>query len=510
MTVRDLMNKAKIILVENIVFIIVLIIGLIVWNYVWNLAVVDYLDSGFWNSRHVWLGPGVDPGQFTLFGLTIEYQFEGYSDYSFFYVHWGYNILYGVLPYTPEFGYLSMDGIVNQNGVYLFPPLTALLYGLGILISPDNTGIGLLFTVFGYLTVFPVYGIARHLSNNRRYGEAAALTYILNPMMLYYIAFLWMNPAPFIFFIFSGIYMLMRGRRHTGTLLIVIAALFKQMAWFVGLPLIVYLLLKPRDSSERNTKEKGLLIRLLGYFDFKGFFGSVILVVLFVAAIALPFFLFQPHMIQFMSLAAGGFALESPTEPPGYASPMRLQILPVVAGLPDLAILLDYLVFYSVLLWFGVTLIVGLYAIIPKHENRMYFRRFMLIVLVLLLWVHITGPRGVYKYYFTLFAPFFSILATPAIIRSSNETLRLSPIAFVTPFFFSAMIMVPPRLVYLANVIFILIIYVLIATVKKPKSEGREIEMDASTADDLRVLNRIRTRFFTLMTRPSLSKGRGK
>ena len=67
-----------------------------------------------------------------------------------------------------------------------------------------------------------------------RVGEVAALTYLLNPLMLYHTDFLWFNPAPFVFFFFAGFYMLIRGKRLTGTLLIVCAALFKQTAYFCG------------------------------------------------------------------------------------------------------------------------------------------------------------------------------------------------------------------------------------------------------------------------------------
>ncbi len=470
MDFRGSVRDAIRVLIENIVFIIIIVIGLVVWNHVWNLAVTDYLSTPFWNSRHGWLGPGVEPGQFNFFGYTIEYQFEGYSDYSFFYVHWGHNIVRGVLPYDSEFGHLILNGIPNNNGVYIFPPLTALLYGLGILIGYDNTGIGWLITMFGFLTVFPVYGIARHLSDNKRCGEIAALTYLLNPMILYYIVYLWLNPAPFIFFTVSGFYLLMRGKKHTGTLSIVTAALLKQIVWVVGLVLVAYLAMRVQSTKTEESEKKGIIDEILQYFDIKGFFTSVVLVVSFVAAIALPFYLFQPNMLVFMGLASGGFALLSYTDPPGYGSPMRLQVLAVVAGQPELAKVLDYLVYNTILLWFGVTIIIIVGVLFQRKTNdRVYFRKLLFVTMILLLWVHLTGPRGVYKYYFTAFAPFFAIFGAPAMFRSNEEKVSASPVMLITPFVFSAMIMIPNRLVYLANVIVIMAVYLIAAFGKLPQ-----------------------------------------
>ena len=167
-------------------FIAVMLFGLVIWVVVFNIALTDYLSSSVWKSRSAWLGPLPNPGEFNLFGYTILYQFEGYSDYSFFYVHWGYNMLNGYMPYTDAFGYLSLHGITNENGIFIFPPLTAYLYGAGIwltrIIGPGNWGIGLLLASFGYLTAIPVYGIAKELTHNPRVGELAALTYLLNPL----------------------------------------------------------------------------------------------------------------------------------------------------------------------------------------------------------------------------------------------------------------------------------------------------------------------------------------
>jgi len=462
---------------EYLPILVVLYFGMLVWTSVFNAAVVDYMNSQFWNSRGVWLGDG----PIVLFGYTIHFQFEGYTDYSFFYVHWGYNMLNGVMPYNDAFGYLRMNGIINRNGLYIFPPLYAYLYAAGMTLPVDDWGIGLLLAVFGYLTALPVYGIASDLSHNRHVGEAAALTYLLSPNVLYHTTFAWLNPSPFIFFFFAGFYMLVRGRRYTGTILIVTAALFKQTSWFLGIPLVVYLLFRsrprktdegqrtkssgqlggsdslPSSTRERILKPTGMVDRLLEVFDLGGFAKSTLVVVLFVLAVMFPFLLAQPNLLLHLSLAAGGFPLDSYTEPPGYGSPMRLQVLPVVAGVEWLAQALDWLVYYGFLIAFGTVLFAGLMLLLPKelgHEKQ-YFRRILFLTMLMMLWVNLTGPRGVYKYYFTLFAPFFSIFSSVRMVNSQDDRVPFSFSMLWLPISLSLMILIPNRSIYLFGVILI-------------------------------------------------------
>ncbi|MHA2227998.1 MAG: hypothetical protein ACXADL_00215 [Candidatus Thorarchaeota archaeon] len=461
---------------EHIVLIIILAIGFGVWFTVFNAAVDDYLASSVWRTRGVWTGHG----QVDLFGYTVEYNLEGYTDYSFYYFHWGHNILNGVMPYTPEFGYLDYMGVVNENGAYMFPPFSAYLYGLGIMIQPDGWGIGWLIAAFGYITAFPVYGIAKRLSNNRHVGEAAAFTYLLNPNVLYHIDFVWLNPSPFIFFFFAGFYMLVSNRTTSGTLLIVTAALFKQTAWFLGLPLIAFLLTRAiknkstenngeaEDEGNETTKKapveyvdnNGVTTQPI---DGRRFAEHALMAITYLAAVLFPFIIAQPNLFSYLSLAAGGFPLESFTELPGYSSPMRLQVLPVVAGMPWLAEILDFLVFYGFLMVMGIVVSFGLMLLLKKREGRMnlYFRQLLLLVMFMMLWIHLMGPRGVFKYYFTLMAPFFSIFASAKMVQSQEETVPFSFSMLWLPIFLSLIIVVPSRNVYLFGVILIFIGYAL-------------------------------------------------
>ncbi|MDH4213071.1 MAG: hypothetical protein OEV85_04040 [Candidatus Thorarchaeota archaeon] len=463
----------------------VMLIGFVVWSVVFNIALVDYLNTSFWNSRTSWLGPFPDPGEFELFGYTVLYQFEGFSDYSFYYVHWGHNLLDGVMPYSNGFGYLEMDGIVNENGAYMFPPLTAYLYAAGIalegIIGPGNWGIGLLFSIFGYSTTLPVYGLARELSKNPRVGEIAALTYTLNPLVLYHIDYLWLNPAPFYFFFFTGFYALVKGRKHIATILIISAALFKQTAWFLGIPLVVYLLVRARErkekDSEKNTlssengaieeksKRKSLAREfdfLFEYFDFRGFAVSIVLALSYVGAIMLPFILARLDFLRFWSLALGSFSFDGNyVDPIPYNVPIRLPVLPIMYNMPEFAEFLDMLIVSSGPFFFGIVVYAGLMLLLDKYkgEEQTYLRRILFLTMLLMLWTNLTGSRGVFKYYFTMFGPFFSIFSSARMIRGKGEHVPFSLSMIWMPVLFSLLILIPDRNFYFGYVILIFVFY---------------------------------------------------
>ncbi len=498
----------------------VMLIGFIIWVVVFNIALVDYLSSSRWNSRAVWLGSYPGPADFDFFGYTIPYQFEGYSDYSFYYVHWGHNVLNGVMPYSSDFGYLLMDGVVNENGLYIFPPLTAYLYGAGIwletIIGPGNWGIGLLLASFGYLTALPVYGIAKELSKNPRVGEIAALTYLLNPLVLYHIDYLWLNPSAFYFFFFAGFYALLKKKKHTGTILIVTAALFKQTAWFLGIPLVIYLIMRAREPQESipNTEDSdetdsipeddaaskpNRFSFMTNYFDFRSFAVSVVVALSYAGVVMLPTLITQPYFWDYWRLAMGYFSFEGNyVDVPSYGVPMTLPVLPIVAGMPDLAQLLDSLLITSVPLIFGVVVLAGVMVLLDKREGKedIFLRQILFLTMVLMLWVSLTGPRGVFKYYFTMFGPFFSIFASGRMICSKEDHVPVSLSMFLMPFAFTLLILIPERNTYLLYVVLIFILYLLAPLinrlydlVKRPfrfmknLASRRKIQLNLQTAE---------------------------
>ncbi|MFW9869394.1 MAG: hypothetical protein ACFFEL_07195 [Candidatus Thorarchaeota archaeon] len=475
-------------LIEYRILISVMVIGFIVWAIVFNAAVVDYTSSVSWDSRTSWLGPFPDPDTVNIFGFTIQYQPEGYSDYSFYYVHWGYNFLYGTMPYSPDFGYLEMDGITNENGAHMFPPFTSYLYATGIwlgnLFGWENWGIGFLLAGFGFLTALPIYGISKELSSNRRVGEIAALTYLLNPLLLYHTDFLWFNPSPFVFFFFAGFYMLIREKRTIGTLLIVSAALFKQSAWFLGIPLVVYLLVKRRkrpsedgrsslkngdlsgvvETPNEKPKPKPAIEALTDYFDLRGFAIGVIVVVLFVGAVMFPFLIAQRDFLNYWVLALGSFSFEGNfVDAPPYNVPQRIQVLLIMAGMPEQAEFLDAIITSGGPMIFGVVLSFGLMVLKDRYigEEKLYLRRILFMTFMMMVLVNLVGARGVFKYYFVATVPFFSIFSSARMIRGSDEHVPFSASMAFLPIVFTLMILLPDRNYYLANLILIFSLYLL-------------------------------------------------
>ncbi|MFW9841697.1 MAG: hypothetical protein ACFFES_12440 [Candidatus Thorarchaeota archaeon] len=470
-------------IVDNRILISVLAIGFIVWALVFNAAVVDYTATHTWTTRAAWLGPLPNPDTVFVFGFDIEYQLEGYSDYSFYYVHWGYNFLHGTMPYTPDFGYLEMDGITNENGAHLFPPFTSYLYAFGIwlgnLYGWENWGIGFLLALFGYLTALPIYGIAKELSSNRRVGEVAALTYLLNPLVLYNTDFLWFNPAPFVFFFFAGFYMLIKERRMTGTLLIVTAALFKQSAWFFGIPLIVYLLVRKREKTadhpevvtisddeqekkkKKRAKPKPLIEAMTDYFDLRAFAISVIVVLAFIGAIMLPFLIATPDFFNYWRLALGSFSFENFDDPLPYNQPMRVQALLIMFGLPEQAEMLDTIIRSGGPMVFAVIIGLGLMVLKDRYigEEKLYLRRILFITFMMMLLVNIVGSRGVFKYYFVAIVPFFSIFSSARMIRGTGEHVPFSASMILLPIPFTLMILLPDRNYYMLYLIALFAIY---------------------------------------------------
>jgi hypothetical protein len=81
--------------------------------------------------------------------------------------------------------------------------------------------------------------------------------------------------------------------------------------------------------------------------------------------------------------------------------------------------------------------------------------------LLLILWIHIFSPRGIYKYYTVVLVPFFSILAVSEICKRNAQEVKVSIPMLVTPFILAIAIMVPDRNLYILYLILIFIGYVL-------------------------------------------------
>ncbi len=319
-----------------------------------------------------------------------------------------------------------------------------------------------------------------------------------------------MRPSTFQF------YALLKNKKHTSTVLIVTAALFKQTAWFLGIPLVVYLIMrarKPRESLPNTDDSDGTesipelvdasksnrFAFMTEYFDFRSFAVSVIVALSYAGVVMLPTLIAQPHFWDYWRLAMGHFSFDGNyVDVPSYGVPMTLPVLPIVAGMPDLAQLLESILITSAPLIFGVVVFAGAMLLLNKREGKehIFLRQILFVTMLLMLWVSLTGPRGVFKYYFTMFGPFFSIFASGRMICSKDEHVPVSLSMFLMPFAFTLLILIPERNTYLLYVVLIFILYLLAPLinrlydiVKRPfrfmknLASRRKIQIDMQTTE---------------------------
>ena len=433
--------------------VIILCFAALVWIIVFNRAMSDFLLARNWNGS----------GQINLFGFTIPLEFEGWSDYSYYYLTWGDRFLDGYTPYTDAFNNISPDEYVP----YFFPPPYLYLCAIGNSLPMYPFGIGLLICVFGFATAFPVYGIAEYLSKNRRVGEIAVASYLLNPLILYHTAYEWLNPAPFVFFMMLSFYLLMKQHRITGTLAMVTAVFFKQTAVFMALPLIAYLLRTPPPKelldyvSEPEEEDEYIVGDNL---DLRGFLQMVLLILVFGIILSLPYIFDFGNYLYYLLLKPGMTLLDSVTTLPASNIPITLAVPLIVIGAPEpLVQFVNLTTAYSVLLLISMVALSVPILFEAKDDRylRSYWRRILFLSLLLLLAIHIFSPRGIYKYYLVALIPFFSIVNSEQMISRNIKRIQASLPMIINPLLITVVILLPNRYIYLSFLILVFLSYML-------------------------------------------------
>lgn len=449
-------RRISLYLAEHQLFVIVLLVAALVWYFVFLQAAIDFIEGGSRPFRAVWNGYG----SFDLFGFTVNFNFEGYLDYDYYYYNWGQQLLKGLMPYTDAFERSEINDSF-YNTPYFFPPLFVYMCVFGSILPIDPYGIGFLLTLFGFFTAFPIYGISLYLSYNPRVAAIAAGTYLFNPIILYHTVFEWLNPAPFTFFMMLSFYLLMRGKRISGTLAMVTSALFKQTAFFLALPLIAYLLKRaPADEPEEPEEGK----RPPGdELDLKGFAKILVIILIFVIAFSIPFIFDIRNYIYYLFERPGAFLLDDLANFPNVSQPITFAVLFIAIGAPEPVIqLINLATYYSILLAITMIPILVLMLLQVKDDRnlRQYWSRILFLTLLLMLCVHLFSPRGIYKYYCIALIPFFSIQPVSQIISLKTEKARVSLFMILMPIILGFIILIPSRNVYLAFVLLIMIGYI--------------------------------------------------
>ena len=452
-TSSTLSTRCRLFIQSHFVLLTILIIAAVIWILVFSRATSDYLIQSNWNGT----------GQINIFGFTIYVQFEGWSDYAYYYQTWGERFLSGYTPYTSTFDIVGPDHYVP----YFFPPLYVYLCALGNSLPMDPVGTAALICLFGYATAFPIYGIATYVSQNNRVGEIAVATYLLNPLILFHTVYEWLNPAPFVFFMMMSFYLLMKQRRLAGTLSMVTAALFKQTAFFLALPLIAYLIKEPpsKNPVERSEdlSEDGELVPA-DSLDVRGLLKMAIIVVVYVVIFSFPYILDFENYIYYIFLKPGMTLLDDVTVLPASNSPVPFTALFILLGAPEaLTQFINLVTAYSGLLLIGILIpFVPMLLEVKDDENLPnYWRRVLFFTLLLLLSVHIFSPRGIYKYYCVALIPFFSIVSCERMISRGTHKLKASLSMVINPILITLLILIPNRFVYLGLLILVMSGYIL-------------------------------------------------
>ncbi len=444
---------------ENLIFLLILLAAAIVWIVVFNLGSSSFLSTGNPPHRSSWNGSG----SLDIFGLTVYYEFEGWADYDFYYLSWADKFLNGFMPYTDEFNTSYFDG-VDYVMPYFLPPLYLYLCSIGALLGP--LGPGALISIFGYVTAFPVYGIATYLSDNSRVGEIAAATYLFNPLVLFHTTYKWMNPAPFVLFTILSFYLFMKQRKIEGTLAMVTAVLFKQIAVFFILPLIAYLLRRsPEDiaAEEKPPRDnKGNL--LSDSIDLKGFLKISVIALVYIIAWSFPYILDTRNYLFYIFERPGGVLYDSVVTFPDSNQPITFTVLFILFGAPEwLSEMVNIGIFYTVFLLPGVLGAMGLSLFEEKDDRNLrgYWRRILYFTLILAFYVHIFSPRGIYKYYCIALIPFISIMSSGSMMSKSTGRIKASLPMILTPSVIGLIILLPNRNIYLLIIILIMLAYIL-------------------------------------------------
>ncbi len=446
---------------------IVLVIGAVMWSLVFNLAALDFL-AGERPLRSSWNGVG----EFDFFGYTVSWYYEGWADHDYYYVTWADQFLAGYMPYTESFDNPIVGG-TEYYIPYFFPPLYVYICVFGRLFPIHPLGVGLIICAFGYLTTLPVYGITEYLSGRRDVAIIAAATYLFNPLIIYHTVVQWLNPAPFVFFTMLSFFLLMRGKRNLGVLAMVTAALLKQTAFFFAFPLIAYMIKRPPgakytddEDTESNGSDTSAKRRIIpsDRTDLVGFAKTVLLVILYVGIVSLPYLYDVGNYAFNIFQRAGSTNLEDFTSAPDFRSPITIAVPFIVLGAPEwFSMMLNSASYFSIGLIIGILPLFVLMMFEEKDDTNLqgYWRRILYFTLLMMLWVHIWSPRGIYKYYCVLLIPMFSILSASRMCQKDGGPVGFSIVMAVVPAFFSVLILFPDRNLYLLYIVLIFLFYVL-------------------------------------------------
>ncbi len=144
------------------------------------------------------------------------------------------------LAYVPAVNAFKNGFLPYGDFYYPYPPLFLYILTLFSYLPLPSWSSALPLVIADALTVIPVYLIAREFIGER-YSLVASIVFVLAPINLFYVDYLWLNPSLTTLFLMSSIYFLIKGHYDLSAVTLALSIGFKQTALLV-LPIVVFIL----------------------------------------------------------------------------------------------------------------------------------------------------------------------------------------------------------------------------------------------------------------------------
>ena len=257
--------------------------------------------------------------------------------------------------------------------------------------------------LIGIGTGWIVYKIMCKLTTNEKKATISALIYFLNPFTLLYSSFTWLNPSICTFFVALSFYFLLKKKNTYSLVSLGIATMYKQFA-IVFFPLILIYVIKQKRPEKFVNKFKATIKYALPYCLTLLLISFPFLIYDYQAYINQVFFnnaFFTPENLNWAAYHLG--AAVRLTDP-----------IILLGGANIFTLTINYLIAYYILL--GTSLIVIYISLLrfnnkkdAKQNSNKLFIKALYLSIFLIIALQIFYPRGAYKFYLILLAPFISI-----------------------------------------------------------------------------------------------------
>jgi len=316
---------------------------------------------------------------------------ELYNDYQFFYLSWIPRLWEGAWAYSADLA------------VYLYPPLW--IYTVGVFGSTPSWLPGLVLFSFNAATGALVYKIANKLTGDSR-SRIAMMLFMLNPLTLFYGAFMWLNPTPYVFFTMLSFYLVLDEKDELSITTLAIATLYKQLA-VVFFPVLAALIIKRKSNYQLKNK-------LVSFLKNTGIYAGI------VGLVSLPFLVVstEEYLNQMILWNTGNYDRLITFIPDSWMT-VHANTFFLWLGFPSwfTDIVAFLLINYVFLILCGVLVYGGFVFFRPMIEAGNEQDRKRSISMNAILWsfvavmsVQLFYPRGAYKFYLLALAPLAALL----------------------------------------------------------------------------------------------------